>query len=199
MKKIINIFSEQSILIKKITSNFNVFSGIFKLILAVISSSILLFFYSFYNIGIGIAKKTSMRENQKHKYENYYLVGIIVLITSISYILYSDYIYFNGSNANYNMFVAIGIATLAFTNITITIIQIIKAKKIKNIQVETFKLINLSSAFISMALTQTALLSFTLKGDNSKYYGIGGIFFGVLSAIVGIYMIIYTSIQKKAK
>ena len=189
MKKVITIFNNQVMLYNKISPNFNVCSGLFKIVLAIISKSILLFIYSFYNIGIGIAKKVSLREKQKHIHENYYIVGIIVLITSISYIIYSKYIFLNGSNAKYHMFVAIGIATLAFTNITITIIQIIRARKNKNIQDEIVKLINLSSAFISLSLTQTAILSFAFEGDSSKYYGIGGMFFGFLAALIGIYMI----------
>lgn len=47
-----------------------------------------------------------------------------------------------------------------------------------------------------MSLTQTAILSFTTEGDMSKYNVIGGIIFGVLSAIVGIYMIAYTIYMK---
>ena len=48
-----------------------------------------------------------------------------------------------------------------------------------------------------MSLTQTALLSFTTNTDMSKYNAIGGIVFGILSAIVGLYMIFYTIYIKK--
>ena len=47
-----------------------------------------------------------------------------------------------------------------------------------------------------MSLTQTAILSFTTQEDMSKYNAIGGIIFGVLSAVVGIYMITYTIYMK---
>ena len=43
-----------------------------------------------------------------------------------------------------------------------------------------------------MSMTQTALLSSNINDDMSKYNAIGGIIFGVLALIVGIYMIIYT-------
>lgn len=183
---------------RKISTSLNAILGLIKIILAIFSNSILLFIYSFYNISMSIAKRTSVREKQKYEYENFYFCGIIVLISSISYVLYSDYIYFNGSNAEYHMYIAIGIATLAFYNITAAIIGLIRAKKRKDIKNQTIKLTNLASSFISMSLTQTAILSFTTKSDMSKYNAIGGIIFGMLSAIVGIYMIIYT-IRMKSK
>ena len=183
---------------RKISTSLNAILGLIKIILAIFSNSILLFIYSFYNISMSIAKRTSVREKQKYEYENFYFCGIIVLISSISYVLYSDYIYFNGSNAEYHMYIAIGIATLAFYNITVAIIGLIRAKKRKDIKNQTIKLTNLASSFISMSLTQTAILSFTTKSDMSKYNAIGGIIFGMLSAIVGIYMIIYT-IRMKSK
>lgn len=186
----------KTVILKKITTTLNAIVGIFKIILAIVSHSLLLFIYSFYNVSISLAKRTSMREKQKYEYENFYFCGIIVLVASISYILYSNYIYFNGSNSKYNMYVAIGIATLAFYNITIAIIGVIKAKKRKDIRNQTIKFTNLASSFISMSLTQTAILSFTTEGDMSKYNAIGGIIFGVLSAIVGIYMITYTIYAK---
>lgn len=190
--------TNKTIILKKITTTLNAIFGVFKIILAILSHSLLLFIYSFYNVSISLAKRTSIREKQRYEYENFYFCGIIVLVASISYILYSDYIYFNGNSSKYSMYIAIGIATLAFYNITMAIIGVIKAKKRKDIKNQTIKFTNLSSSFISMSLTQTAILSFTTEGDMSKYNAIGGIIFGVLSATVGIYMIAYT-IYIKAK
>lgn len=186
----------KTIILKKITTTLNTILGVFKIILAIISHSLLLFIYSFYNVSISLAKRTSIREKQKYEYENFYFCGIIVLIASISYILYSNYIYFNGSSSKYNMYIAIGIATLAFYNITVAIIGVIKAKKRKDIKNQTIKFTNLASSFISMSLTQNAILSFTTQEDMSKYNAIGGIIFGALSAVVGIYMITYTIYMK---
>lgn len=192
MFEIINKVNEKSILFRKIITSANAIVGIFKIILAIISNSLLLFIYSFYNVSMSIAKRTSVREKQKYNYENFYFCGIIVLISSISYILYSDYIYFNGSNSEYHLYVSIGIATLAFYHITMAIIGLIKAKKRKDLQTKTINLTNLASAFISMSMTQTALLSVKLTDDVSKYNAVGGIIFGILALVVGIYMITYT-------
>ena len=184
--------NEKLILFRKTITSANAIVGLFKIVLAIISNSLLLFIYSFYNVSMSIAKRTSVREKQNHKYENFYLCGIIVLISSISYILYSDYIYFNGSNSRYNLYVSIGIATFAFYHITMAIIGLVNARRRKNLQTKTINLTNLASAFISMSMTQTALLSSKVNEDMSKYNAIGGIVFGILALIVGIYMIIYT-------
>ncbi len=184
--------NEKLILFRKTITSANAIVGLFKIVLAIISSSLLLFIYSFYNVSMSIAKRTSVREKQNHKYENFYFCGIIVVISSISYILYSDYIYFNGSNSKYNLYVSIGIATLAFYHITMAIVGLVNAKRRKNLQTKTINLTNLASAFISMSMTQTALLSSKVNEDMSKYNAIGGIVFGILALIVGIYMIIYT-------
>lgn len=188
----LNKVNEKLILFRKTITSANAIVGLFKIVLAIISKSLLLFIYSFYNVSMSIAKRTSVREKQNHKYENFYFCGIIVVISSISYILYSDYIYFNGSNSKYNLYVSIGIATLAFYHITMAIIGLVNSKRRKNLQTKTINLTNLASAFISMSMTQTALLSSKVNEDMSKYNAIGGIGFGILALIVGIYMIIYT-------
>ena len=188
----LNKVNEKLILFRKTIISANAIVGLFKIVLAIISKSLLLFIYSFYNVSMSIAKRTSVREKQNHKYENFYFCGIIVVISSISYILYSDYIYFNGSNSKYNLYVSIGIATLAFYHITMAIIGLVNSKRRKNLQTKTINLTNLASAFISMSMTQTALLSSKVNEDMSKYNAIGGIGFGILALIVGIYMIIYT-------
>lgn len=188
----LNKVNEKLILFRKTITSANAIVGLFKIVLAIISKSLLLFIYSFYNVSMSIAKRTSVREKQNHKYENFYFCGIIVVISSISYILYSDYIYFNGSNSKYNLYISIGIATLAFYHITMAIIGLVNSKRRKNLQTKTINLTNLASAFISMSMTQTALLSSKVNEDMSKYNAIGGIVFGILALIVGIYMIIYT-------
>jgi len=181
---------KDAVFMEKMSSNLNIIFGLSKVILALLSTSILVLLYAVYNICLGITKRTAVRQNQKHSYQNYYFVGILILASSFIYIGYSIYIYFFGDSAKYHEYVAIGIAALAFYNITMAIIGVAKSRKQNDIQRKNIKLINLASAFISISLTQTALLSFTLGGDNSKYNAIGGIIFGGLSAFVGLYMIL---------
>ena len=88
------------------------------------------------------------------------------------------------------MYLAILIAAIAFTDLIVSSIGLIQAKKNDDIETEMIKFANLSSAFIGIALTQTAILSFTLNIDVSAYNGIVGILFGGLTSVIGIYMII---------
>lgn len=189
MRHMIDKFKEDQLLFKVSLYN-GAIMGIMKILLGIISGSISLFISSFYNIGISLAKKTTFRKNVKHTYENFYLVGIIILVSSIFYIFYSYHVFYFGSNSKYHMYIAILIATITFTDITLALIGTIKAKKKKDLQTETVKLINLATSLISLSLTQTAILSFTVQEDMSKYNGIGGMIFGICAGLIGIYMII---------
>ena len=85
---------------------------------------------------------------------------------------------------------AVLIATIAFSDLIVSTIGLIQAKKNDDIETEMIKFANLSSALIGIALTQTAILSFTLHVDVSKYNGIGGMLFSGITSLVGIYMVI---------
>lgn len=190
-----NTIKKYKQLIINITYVFNFIIGAIKIILSILSKSVLLFIYAFYNIGIGIAKGTAIKKSDNYK--RYYLSSIIVLFSSLFYVLYSIGICLYGSNKKYNKYVAIAIATFTFIDITFSIIEIFKSKKIKDIKNNCIKQINFASSLISMSLTQTALLSFTTEKDMSLFYGIGGVFFGSLSIFMSIYMIIYICHYKK--
>ena len=92
---------------------------------------------------------------------------------------------------NYDLYTGILIATITFFDIGYSIYGIIKASKNNDIQNKLLKLIHLATALISLELTQSALLSFTMVGiNNSLYNGIIGIIVGTSSFVIGIFMII---------
>lgn len=98
------------------------------------------------------------------------------------------------------MYVALLIATVTFTDITIATIGIVKAKKKNDLETEMIKYTNLATALISLSLTQSAILSFTNENqDMSMWNGIGGIVMGSLACIIGVYMIVNGSIKKRQK
>lgn len=89
------------------------------------------------------------------------------------------------------MYAAILIATITFTDIVLSIIGIVRAKKKKDIQSEMLKYINLSTALISLSLTQSAILSFkNQNADNSFVNGTFGIIVAILTILIGIYMML---------
>ena len=166
-----------------------------------------MFVCGFYNIGIMAAKGLSIKtyksiksnkldtsdKNTKHPYHNYYIVGLLILLSGICYMIYSLRLFSGGTSIEYTLEVGIGIATFTFTELGMSIYGLVIAKKNKNIMVEAFKLVNLATSLLSLVLTQVALLSFNyVDGDPSHYNGISGIVFSSLVVLIGIYMIFYT-------
>lgn len=172
--------------------------GLIKLIMSITVGSIILFISASYSFLLGLAKKISIK-SKKNLYLKYYLVSVIILAISVIYILYSIYIINFHINVYYNEIVAIAISAFAFLDITLAIIGIVRAKKRNDLELEATKMTSLVSSYISISITQMALLSFNETGDLSLYNGIGGITFGVLSFITGIYMIIYIFKKKLEK
>lgn len=168
----------------------NVIMGIYKIGLAIVSNSVLIFIYAFYNIG-AIISKTIFIRNYKKENEKFYLMGVIVVVTSICYMLYSVKMLIGELSFNYHEYIAIGIAAVTFWDIGMATYGIVKAKKRKDIQVESIKLTKLASSFISLNLTQIALLSAINEFDAHIYNGIMGIGVGIISMCIGIYMIYY--------
>lgn len=183
-KKRLIFFTGSSIL-------WNVIVALYKISLVITSHSILILLYAFYNISLVITH-TSFIRRLKSESEKYYIVGWIVIASSISYMIYSARILFgDSSNTYYNLYSAIGIAAVTFFDLVMSIIGIRNARKNMNIEEETSKLINLATSLISVSVTQSAVLSFMQHEKISLYMGIGGIIFGTLAMIVGIYMIFY--------
>ena len=168
----------------------NLFMATYKIWLAIATHSMLLFIYAFYNLGI-VMTKTTFVHNVKKDSDKYYLVGITVVISSISFIVYSIRLMINGKINNYDTHISILMTIAVLIEIGISLYGIITARKQKNIKVETIKLTSFASNLISLSLTQTVILSFITNKDFSKYNGITGIFFGSLATIVGVYMIFY--------
>ena len=130
-------------------------------------------------------------------YSRYIKSGILIIIASILFINYSIVVMKLHLNSSYHMYVAILIATVTFTDIAIATIGIIKAKKKNDLETEILKYINLSTALISLSLTQTSILSFTMKNqDMSNWNGIGGIVMGSLVCSIGIYMAVNGTIKR---
>lgn len=163
--------------------------GVFKILLAILSHSVLILIHAVYNIIKACAMHYAMKSRKGYNVTMFYS-GLLVIVASIVYLVYSLYIYFFGSDAAYHMYIAIGIAAVTCYELVYTIHGIRIAKKEQNIQHETIKYINLASALVSVSLTQTAILSFTRTEDMSKSYAVGDVIFGFLALAVGLYMLL---------
>lgn len=161
-------------------SNLLVF--IVKIVLFLMTKSLMFVISSLYNLGIGLARR-EIYFNKK----NYSLVGIFLIIASLFSIVYSYLIIVFHSVVNYNLYMGITIATITFYDIGYSIYGISKSIRNNNKQNNLLMLVNLAMALISLQLTQSALLSFTQIGvDNSLYNGIIGIVMGISSLVIGI-------------
>lgn len=174
--------------IRKYTFIISLTTGLIKVFLAVISKSVILLISSFYNFSISATKHRAVRDHEDQN-KKYMEIGVLIMASSIAYTIYSVYVIITKRQLQFNMYLAILIAAVAFTDLIVSSIGLIQAKKNEDIETEMIKFANLSSAFIGIALTQTAILSFTLNIDVSAYNGIGGIFFGGITSLIGIYMI----------
>lgn len=194
-KKIKNNFKT----IKKYTKYWHLGLGMIKVVIGLISNSFFVILNALYNLGIFFVKKLNYDINKKgeNTYRSYFFIALILIVSSIIYIIYSARMFITDESSNYNMIVAIVIAVVSFTEITFALIGVFSAHKTNNINTLFEKLINLSTAFISMVLTQTAILSFSYDGNATRFNGFGGLFFGLLNTIIGIYMLIYANKQKK--
>lgn len=174
--------------------------GIIKIAVAIITKSLGLFISSFYNILIGITKKNVRTRSANSIYRKYTDIGICVIVASILFINYSIAVMKMHLNSTYHMYVSLLIATVTFTDIALAVVGIVKAKKKKDIENEMLKYVNLSTALISLVLTQKSILSFTNDGQDMSFYnGLGGIVIGSIVCTIGIYMAIKGRIQEKSK
>lgn len=168
----------------------NVIMALYKISLAYMSSSVLILLYAFYDISLIITKTTFVKK-LKDESEGYYIVGLIVVISSILYIIYSIRALISHTIVQYDLYLSIGITFVTFFGLIWSLIGIKKARKRMDLEDETAKLISLASWLISLSLTPTAILSFTKYQNISAVTGIAGIIFGTLSSLVGIYMMFY--------
>lgn len=194
--------SKLHIYLAKISIGTNTIMAIGKIILGILTASIFMCVNACYNIGMVFAKYYFHKGANKNtdldkEYKYYRIIGIIIIISSMIFIVYSLRMFIGEKTPKYSKEAAIAIATITFFEIGINIKGAISAKKADKLMLQANKLINLSSSLISIVLTQTAIMSFTYKADSSASNGISGIVFGGCAAFIGVYMVL--NINKKFK
>ena len=167
-----------------------------KLVLAIFSFSIFMCINAFYNVGIALAKyffhvgfdeKKCLRDQKDY----YRIIGIIILISSLIFTIYSIRMFTGGSSFVYPIEIGIAIAAFTFVEIAFNIKGLLTFRNPNNLMLQANRLTGLASSLICIVLTQTALMSFAHNGDPSIANGVAGIFFGSGAALIGVYMIIH--------
>ncbi|MFV0362668.1 MAG: hypothetical protein ACK5LL_06215 [Suipraeoptans sp.] len=161
--------------------------------LSLFTRSFFMFVNAMYSGGMGIARFVAVtmhsQEGEK-QIRSYRYVGIIISTASICYVLYSVRLFFDGQTGVYDMNVALVIALYTFVEFGINIREAIKLRKSRALEAKALRAISFASTLICFVLTQTAIMSFAAEGNNSFANALSGIIFGVLAALVGLFVII---------
>lgn len=187
----------------------NLLVGLGKLVMGMISLSFFTCVSAFYTFGMAAAKVVALagilkEENSRAQYRYYKISGLILIGSSVAYILYSVWIQFHPPTSVYHMYIALGIATVTFTEITLNIRGVVIEHKNKSPLFHALKMINLASSLISLVLVQNAILSFVHDEQEvadehlaEMSSGLIGIFMGSIAALLGIFMLIRINIMQK--
>lgn len=171
-----------------------------KTAISVISLSFFMFANALYSAGMGVARFIAVRmhtQNKARQINSYRFVGIIIFAASICYVIYSVRLFGGGKTETYSMHIALIIALYTFVEFGINIRDALRLRKSKALEAKALRAISLSSTLLCFVLTQTAIMSFASEGDNSFANASAGLVFGGLAALVGLYIIADSFLQKK--
>lgn len=178
----------------------NTLIGLGKLLMGIVSLSFFTCASAFYTFGMVIAKCCVLagivkEENTKAQYRYYKLSGLVLIASSILYIVYSIRLLSHPATSSYHMYVALAIATFTFTELTINIRGVIIYRHNHTPLVHAIKMINLAASLICLVLTQTAVLSFSTEEVYVHPYvnGFMGILMGGAATLLGLNMIVRIS------
>ena len=203
MKKMINDYRELSFEDRTI---FNAkFSMIFNGIMA-IGKFILAFFFGvffFVNGVVNVLMMVSKAEcylgvknpnKRSFRFRNN-MIGFFLIASGIQYTFYMARLLLTDvSVMEYNIFLGIAIACVAFVEMGIAIKGLFNAAG-KGHYYRNIKLINLSSALTAIVLTEIAIMSFASETDSRMLDGFFGVGVGALIIILGVFVLIAPKIS----
>lgn len=189
-------FNKRTDLNNKCTLILNLIWACLKLVFAYFIKSVFISLSAFYTIFIALSKTAYFdgKRNRTTVYsERKYVKRIAfgLILAGLSYLAYFSELFLRPQEKSYDLIFSITLATIAFCEVTFSIIGIFKSKKTKDLLLTSLKFINLSSALSSIVLTQIALLSLQLSLSDSVIYNtITGMTVGLATIIIAIYLII---------
>lgn len=182
----------------------NLVTALGKIIIGLISASFFFLLSAGINICLGFAKKECYvgikRNIKEEKFNKVNLkVALLVMLAGLMYILYMGrLVLLDLEKPEYDMFIAICIATVSFVELTFAIIGIVKVKYSGHFY-RNIKIINLSSACNAIVSTQIALLAFMNSTNANFYNGLFGIGVGIFTIILGLFILILPKISMVEK
>ena len=175
----------------------NLAVGIGKLVMGVLSLSVFTCASAFYTFGMVAAKCAALagiikEEDRGAQYRYYKIAGMILIVSSVLYIIYSLRLLLNPVASSFHLYVALGIATFTFTELTLNIRGVIVERHNHTPLIHAIKMINLASSLICLVLTQTAILA--ISSDQTEMLprtnGIFGMLMGGAATLIGLIMLL---------
>lgn len=176
----------------------NLFVGIGKLVMGMLSLSFFICVSAFYTFGMVVAKACALgglvkEKSPEEQYRYYKLSGMILIVTSVLYVIYSTRLLWYSMVSHYDKYMGLVIATFPFTELGLNIRGVIVERHNHTLLFHAIRMINLASSLICLVLTQTAILSFTHDSmpdyDPSVSNGFMGILMGTAATLIGCVML----------
>jgi len=139
-------------------------------------------------------RKTRTIKDEKERYDASFAVhkrgGIFICLMGISYLGICLWMYSTGESRVQNeMYLVLGVATIAFTKIGFAIHGMIVNRHMHDPIISLFKKISFLDAMVSIVVTQCTLLTMTEMAEavsSSAFFGMG---ISILFLIIGILML----------
>ena len=168
--------------------------GLGKVGFGLVSLSLFISVNGCYTLGMAAARYCALMGtvHAKEKHTEYFYdraAGQIMVVASLLYILYSVWLIFYPVETKYGEITAITIATITFTEIGLNMRGFLKHRKSAYPLLHALKTIGLGTSLISLVLTQSAILSFTMEMQYPVVNGFFGTIMGGCAALLGLYMI----------
>lgn len=205
LNNLLEDYGYRTVIFAGFTFALNVAYAIFQAVIAIMAKSIWLGSLATYYIVISVirgllvknARKNSVGE-EASKIRAYRNCGILLLVLNLALVPAIVQIVQDSQGFAYAGLMIYVMATYAFYKLTISIINLLKAKKLKDYSIQAIKNLSFADALVSILALQTALLS--VFGDGSLYVLFNALTGGAVSITIisiGIFMIVKG--QKKLK
>lgn len=177
------------------SSTVNLLLGLGKLLFGALSLSAFVCASGLYTLGMVLTRYCALTgvvrgKDASTQHHYYRCSGVMLVFTSLAYMVYSGWLYFHAKEVAYHEYIAMAIATFTFAEIGLNIRGVVLYRTDKSLLLHAIKTINLAASLISLVLTQSALLSFAEEGGHDPAVNaLLGLVMGGCAALLGIYMI----------
>lgn len=171
-----------------------------KLLISIASMSFFMLANALYSAGMGSGRYIALKIHKQERaaqIKSYRLVGLVIVVSSVCYVLYSVRLFFGGTVRDFPMVIALVIACYTFVELGINIRDALRLRKSHQLEAKALRAIGLASTLLCFVLTQTAIMSFSAEGDIGFSSALAGVVFGGGAALVGVYVMVSSFLLEK--